>query len=220
MPNVREKKRVTPYALLLAGFDYSNAAEDEFNDWYDTEHIPERLGVQGFINAQRWVSENGSKIALATYDLESLSVLQDPAYTTRKGAARTPWSKRIGRKAQLTCRLVGEQLVPGQKAAPDGAGGLLMFAANVKPEAEAEFNAWYNEEHLPALSAVPGCLCARRFKTTEGAPAYVALYHVSDPAVIRSDAWQAAVNTPWTMRIRPQMSDEMRLLLRSYSRKN
>ena len=44
-----------PYALLIAGFDYSTIAEDEFHAWYDTEHIPERMAVKGFINAQRWI---------------------------------------------------------------------------------------------------------------------------------------------------------------------
>ena len=28
--------------VLIAAMDFSNVAEDEFNDWYDTEHIPER----------------------------------------------------------------------------------------------------------------------------------------------------------------------------------
>ena len=37
--------------LLGGGFDYSAVALDEFNDWYDTEHIPERLRIKGFINA-------------------------------------------------------------------------------------------------------------------------------------------------------------------------
>ena len=27
---------------------------------------------------------------------------------------------------------------------------------NVAPEAEEDFNAWYDEEHLPALAGVPG----------------------------------------------------------------
>lgn len=44
-----------PYGLLIAGFDRANAAEDEFNDCYDTEPIPERMRVRGFINAQRWL---------------------------------------------------------------------------------------------------------------------------------------------------------------------
>ena len=46
--------------------------------------------------------------------------------------------------------------------APDNAAGMMMYAMNVDPTAEAEYNAWYNEEHVPALAAVPGCLSARR----------------------------------------------------------
>ena len=28
--------------ILIAAMDFSNVVEDEFNDWYDTEHVPER----------------------------------------------------------------------------------------------------------------------------------------------------------------------------------
>ena len=34
--------------LLVAGFDASAVKEDEFNDWYDTEHFPQRMGLPGF----------------------------------------------------------------------------------------------------------------------------------------------------------------------------
>ena len=39
--------------LLLASMNFKNAAEDEFHDWYDTEHLPERQAVVGFLTAQR-----------------------------------------------------------------------------------------------------------------------------------------------------------------------
>ena len=57
---------MTAYGLLVAGFHYPGIASDEFDDWYDTEHIPERLGVKGFINAQRWVAPDGSKAVRLT----------------------------------------------------------------------------------------------------------------------------------------------------------
>jgi len=28
----------------------------------------------------------------------------------------------------------------------------------IPPEHEAEFNDWYNTEHVPALTSVPGCM--------------------------------------------------------------
>ena len=205
-----------PYALLIAGFDYSNIAEDEFNAWYDTEHIPERMAVKGFLNAQRWIGADEPKFALATYDLESVRVLEDPAYTFRKAEGRTPWSRRIGGKTRLLVRVVGEQLLPGRCAGPEEAGGLLMVAFNVKPAAVADFHAWSDQEHLPSLAKVPGVLSARRFQATEGGPQYIAVYHLTDPAVPASAAWQAAVNTPWSARIRPQTDGRIRHVLRRY----
>ena len=49
-----------PKGLLFASFDFSTAHADEFHDWYDLEHIPERLRVPGFINAERWISEQSA----------------------------------------------------------------------------------------------------------------------------------------------------------------
>ena len=42
--------------LLAVGFDFTNAPADEFNDWYDLEHIPEREAVPGFGACERWIS--------------------------------------------------------------------------------------------------------------------------------------------------------------------
>ena len=56
--------------LLFASFDFSTAHADEFHDWYDLEHIPERLRVPGFINAERWIGDENPNITVATYDLE------------------------------------------------------------------------------------------------------------------------------------------------------
>ena len=65
-----------PKGLLVAGFDSSPVKEDEFNDWYDTEHVPERRAVPGFINCERWVAADNPRISIATYDLETIDVLK------------------------------------------------------------------------------------------------------------------------------------------------
>src|SRR5476649_2259885 len=102
-----------PYGLLVAGFNYSTVAEDEFNAWYDTEHVPERERTKGFINAQRWIGADDPKLSIAMYDLESLDVLQTPAYKAIAGAGLSPWSKRVTGKCQRICRFEAEQTVPG-----------------------------------------------------------------------------------------------------------
>jgi hypothetical protein len=206
--------------LLVAGFDYSAFDEDEFNEWYDTEHVPERRATPGFINCERWVAADGSKISIATYDLETLDVLRSDAYLRIGGENLSPWSKRVVSRVKRVCRFEADQMPPGNVAAPQGAGGLMMFAMNVVPEAEADFNAWYDEEHVPRLSRVPGCLSARRFRirtaVSEGQHRYLALYHLESAEVCSSKAWEEAAVTPWTLKIRPQTRDRLRIPLTRY----
>ncbi len=208
--------------LLVAGFDYSAVNEDEFNDWYDTEHVPERQRVPGFVNCERWVGAENPKISLATYDLDALAVLESAAYRKIAGKNLSPWSKRVTGKSKRICRFEAEQLAPGDRAAPQGAGGLLLNAMNVVPEAEQDFNAWYDEEHIPALAAVPGCLAARRFRiaraASEGNQRYAAIYHLSGPEVCSSTRWKEAVDTEWTRKVRPNFRNQLRLVLRRYER--
>ena len=212
-----------PMGLLVAGFNFATVSEDEFNDWYDTEHVPERQRTPGFLNCERWIGAQDPKISIATYDLQSLDVLKSPPYRAIGGENLSPWSKRVTAKATRICRFEAQQSPPGNRAAPQGAGGLLLFAMNVVPEAEADFNAWYDEEHIPRLSAVPGCLLARRFRIDnavgEGNHRYVALYHLTSPEVCASKAWEEAAVTPWTLRIRPHTRDRLRIPLRRYERK-
>jgi hypothetical protein len=66
--------------ILIAAMDFSACREDEFHDWYDLEHVPERLRIPGFLNAERWIDVKNPKIAVATYDLETVGVLQSAPY--------------------------------------------------------------------------------------------------------------------------------------------
>jgi hypothetical protein len=207
--------------LLFASFDYSPAQEDEFNDWYDLEHVPERLRVPGFLNAQRWIGDENPKFAVATYDLETHAVLNSPAYRAVGGNNSSIWTKRVTAIAKRLLRFEGSQLLPGDVTGPAEANGLLVASMNVDPAAEAEFNEWYNSEHLPQLGAVPGVLTARRFQAA-GADVekkYLALYHLTSPEVSRSDAWSKAANTPWTAKMRPHFRDALVLRCKKYSRK-
>ena len=206
--------------ILIAAMDYSDVAEDEFHDWYDTEHIPERLAVPGFLNAERWLGAANPKHSLALYDLDSVGVLQSAPYRAVGGANGSPWTKRVTSRTKSLIRLEGEQLKPGDALAPVGqAAALLLIAMNVVPEHESEFQEWYNTEHLPALGGVPGVLCARRYRGAGATQRYAAVYHFANPDVPSSAAWKTAANTPWTERMRPHFRDHLRFDGRRYQRK-
>ena len=204
--------------ILVAAMDFSDCPADEFHDWYDLEHIPERLRIPGFINAQRWISVDNPKVSVATYDLDEVGVLNSPPYVAIAGANSSPWTKRTGRFRKGLLRFEGEQLFPGDKTAPANAAALLVIGMNVAPEHDAEFNEWYNTEHLPALGSVPGTLCARRYRGAGATQRYIALYHFASSDVVRSDAWKTAANTPWTEKLRPHFTDRLRFECRPYQR--
>jgi hypothetical protein len=202
---------------LIAAMNIGRAAEDEFQDWYDTEHLPERQRVPGFLACERWIGADDRRISLATYDLESVKVLQSPGYLAIGGENLSPWSKRVTSQVDRLMRFEGDQILPGDQLPPAKAGGLLLNAMNIAPELEAEFNEWYDKEHIPALAAVPGVLAARRFRGT-GNRKYVALYHLATPEVVESAEWKQARHSEWTSRLQPHFRDHLRLVTRRYVR--
>jgi len=105
-----------------------------------------------------------------------------------------------------------EQINPGDCASPDGAAALFVVAMDIAESAEDEFNDWYNTEHIPLLTAVPGVICARRFRTLRGAPRYAAIYHLADARVYASAPWCNADQTPWIKRMRRFQSNRQYLM--------
>lgn len=60
-----------------------------------------------------------------------------------------------------------------------------------EPASEAEWNAFYSLEKLPALISVSGFSSSQRFKALSGnCPAYLALHSVDTPAVLQSDEYR------------------------------
>jgi len=205
--------------ILVAAFDFSTAHEDEFHDWYDLEHVPERQRVPGFGQSERWISVQNPKHAVASYELDSPDVLHSPAYLAIGGDNLSVWSKRVTAMCNRLVRYEGEQCpLPGNQAAPAGASALLLNFIGIDPEHESEFNDWYDQEHIPSLSTVPGTLCARRYRDAQGSRRYLAIYHLANTDVPATDAWKRAAHTPWTERMRPRFRNHLRILTHRYRR--
>jgi hypothetical protein len=213
-----ESAMTKPLGLLIASFDIAACPRDEFNDWYDTEHVPDREKVPGFLTLERWVAADDPNVVLALYDLQSLDVLQSPQYLPIGYLNPSPWTRRLMPMTKRVLRFVGEQITPGNVLAPRGAGGFLFMGFNLEPGAEADYERWMDEEHLPNLSKVPGVLSARRFVATESTHKYIAVYHMTGPEVCESPEWLQARETPWTHRIRPRTRDRLRITCRRYDR--
>jgi hypothetical protein len=80
---------------------------------------------------------------------------------------------------------------------------LLMVFVDMDPEHDADFNAWYNEEHVPDLLQLPGFLNAARYEALLGGPRYLACYELESPEAVQSEAYLQYHRHPtaWTQRI-------------------
>ncbi len=61
----------------------------------------------------------------------------------------------------------------------------FVVLTNPVPGKEAEYNEWYNKQHLPDVLNIPGMVCAQRFRLAEDQPGveqkthkYLALYEI------------------------------------------
>ena len=80
--------------MLLTSMDVDAAHEADFNRWYYREHLEERVAIEGFIEARRYVAEEGSMPKyLSLYSTETFEVLDSPAYRAAL-ANQTEWSKQ------------------------------------------------------------------------------------------------------------------------------
>lgn len=90
-----------------------------------------------------------------------------------------------------------------------------VVETDVLPAAEGDFNAWYDEEHLPGLAAVPGTVRAARYRNLDGGPRYHACYALAALAVFGSPPWLAVRATAWSSRVRPSFVNTRRTMYRS-----
>lgn len=89
-----------------------------------------------------------------------------------------------------------------------------VVETDVLPDAEADLNAWYDEEHLPGLAAVPGTARARRYTDPAGSPRYYACYDFARPEAFGSAPWLAVRGTAWSSRVRPAFRNTRRTMFR------
>ncbi|MDH3318082.1 MAG: hypothetical protein OEO84_00130 [Betaproteobacteria bacterium] len=90
--------------------------------------------------------------------------------------------------------------------------GLLAVWNDIAAEDEAEFNAWYVEEHVPERLDVPGILSARRYRDAAAPRSYAAIYDTASLAALSSPAYleRLANPTPRTQAIMPRFRNMTR----------
>ena len=83
---------------------------------------------------------------------------------------------------------------------PMAGKGMLLTSMNIDAAHEAEFNRWYDREHLEERVAIAGFLEARRYVAHDGNPKYLSLYSTETFEVLDSPAYRTALSnqTAWS----------------------
>jgi len=81
-------------AAMLLWYDIIPEQIAEHDDWHTRQHFPERVGIPGFIRAQRWVSGLPGSRYFVVYEVSDVDGLSSAAYLERLNNP-TPWTSRI-----------------------------------------------------------------------------------------------------------------------------
>jgi hypothetical protein len=148
--------------MLFSQMEAPAELEAQFNDWYETEHIPVRLALPGFTRAVRYVEREATRKYLAIYEIGDVAVLQSPGYQALKTepSERTAFMlKNVKGFTRFTCT---ETYDSG--SGPERGQYLSVVAFAVPPEQESKLDDWYENEHIPLLMRCGDWLRVRRYK--------------------------------------------------------
>ena len=90
-----------------------------------------------------------------------------------------------------------------------------VVATDIEADWEAEFNRWYDSEHMPGLAAVPGSVYCVRLRSLDGGPHYHSCYDLTSPQALERDEWLTVRNSFSSSRVRPHFLNTRRIMFRT-----
>jgi hypothetical protein len=94
---------------VLVWNDVTDEGREEFYEWHDKEHIPERLAIPGFRRGRRFVRPGHSPRWFTMYEADDLSIVTSPEYLTRLNAptsATVSVLRYFRNTSRAVCRVV------------------------------------------------------------------------------------------------------------------
>lgn len=137
--------------MLIVYTDIGPRHERDFNEWYNREHIDERVNLPGFHRGRRYVSVKGSPKYLATYECDTVGDLATPGYLALL-ANQTAWTqatmKRFTSFKRMAVRIAIDRM--------HGEGGALTTVRFVPDPAQRRRLLAWLEQTLEQAAKRPG----------------------------------------------------------------
>src|SRR6201991_2085478 len=142
---------------MLIVFNQVKARDErDLNEWYNREHIDERVNLPGFHRGRRYVAVRGSPKYLATYECDTVEDLATPGYLALL-ANQTPWTQAVMARFTKFNRLTVR--VPVDLAHGSG-GAVAAVRFTPSPSNRRALVAWLRGTALPKAIARPGMVGA------------------------------------------------------------
>lgn len=208
----------------------SEVTEEDFNNWCDTENIPPRLALPGTSLATRYRATDGKLPSWITmFSTTNLGVYEGDEYKavmanqTANDISVMSRLVTLSRNMYIRFATVLNPDIDAAAALP--AKFILVVGVAPAPDKLEEVNKWYEEEHLRAMSMVPGFVRARRYKLNSSvefagnadvnAPIvafpYLTLYDRESDKYTAEPAFKNAMSTPWAVKVLSELpSSEVR----------
>jgi hypothetical protein len=138
-------------AFLPMWWGVAEGFEPEFDRWHTIEHMPERLGIPGFLRGRRYMGAKSARRVFQIYEATHIEIFRSPGYLARLNAP-SDWSNRVQpglgdfiRGACQTLASLGE-----------GVGGSLLTARFVGGEADPLEAGYALATAAPAIARLHG----------------------------------------------------------------
>ena len=132
-------------AIVCSWNDVRPEGREDVYQWHNREHLPERLGIPGFLRGRRLRSSSASPEFMFLYEARDMGVLGGADYFARLDNP-TPWTGRATKNFQNSYRSVFDVVY----TAGVSMGGALL-ALRVKPDDAARLKAALTERILPPI---------------------------------------------------------------------
>ena len=192
--------------LFMVWADVPADMEEDFNRWYNEEHMAELQAIPGVLSAARYevvhsgdaTAGGGSPRYLSVYELSNPEVRDTPEYKEHL-IKPTEWSQRVnlGERAtriiQNNYYLIYPLEVTPEVAGSDMAPVLQVGRMSIPEDQEHDWNEFYNTIYAANYAEVPGCIRFRRYALYKGhGPKYSVVYEFEHENVSQTPGWFAA----------------------------
>jgi len=144
--------------MLITFSETPPEVEEDFNEWYNREHIDERVWMPGFHRARRYVDANNNADIkyFATYETDKVEDLADPEYMELL-KDQSDWSKKVMSTFTKFDRITASVTID----LSHGFGGACL-AARFFPEIEImpKLRDSLGDNLLPNIISTPGIIGA------------------------------------------------------------